>query len=136
MHIFGAISSPSCANFALQRTADDNELLYHSQVANTIRDNFYVDDCVKSVATEPEAVQLVKYLTALCHMGGFELTKWVSNSRAVIASIPDEQRAKEIRTLDLDKDHLPTERALGLEWCVNSDQFQFNITIKLKPHTL
>ncbi len=75
-------------------------------MTNTIRDNFYVDDCVKSVTTESEAVQLVKDLTALCHMGGFELTKWVSNSRAVIASIPDEQREKEIRTLDLDKDHL------------------------------
>jgi len=46
------------------------------------------------VATEAEAVQLVKDLTALCHMGGFELTKWVSNSRTFIASTPDEQRAK------------------------------------------
>lgn len=25
VHIFGAMSSPSCANFALQKTADDNE---------------------------------------------------------------------------------------------------------------
>ncbi len=94
-----------------------------------------MDDCLKSVATEAEAVQLVEDITALCNKGGFELTKWISNSRTVIASIPDEQRAKEIQTLDLDKDHLSTERALGLEWCVNSDQFQFNITIKLKPHT-
>ncbi len=35
VHIFGAVSSPSCTNFALQRTADDNELLYHPQVVNT-----------------------------------------------------------------------------------------------------
>ncbi|XP_048011443.1 uncharacterized protein LOC125244827 [Megalobrama amblycephala] len=135
VHIFGAVSSPSCANFALQKTADDNELFYHPQVVNTIRESFYVDDCVKSVATEAEAVQLVKDLTALCNKGGFELTKWISNSRTVIASIPENQRAKEIRTLDLDKDHLPTERALGLEWCVNSDRFQFNIAIKPKPYT-
>lgn len=135
VHIFGAVSSPSCANFALQNTADDNELLYHPQVVNTIRENFYVYDCVKSVATEAEAVQLVKDLTSLCNKGGFELTKWISNSRTVIASIPEDQRAKEIRTLDLDEDHLPTERALGLEWCVNSDRFQFNIAINPKPYT-
>lgn len=49
------------------------------------------------MATEAEAVQLVKDFTALCNKGGFELAKWISNSHTVIAYIPEDQRAKEIR---------------------------------------
>lgn len=135
VHIFGAVYSPSCANFALQKTADDNECQFPPQVAETVRHNFYVDDCVKSVATESEAIHLIKDLTALCSKGGFQLTRWVSNSRAVLASIPPEQRANKVRTLDLDKDSLPIERTLGLQWCVDSDHFQFNIHLNQKPHT-
>ena len=57
VHIFGAVSSPSVANFALQKTAADNENCFPPQVAETIRHNFYVDDCAKSVATESHAIQ-------------------------------------------------------------------------------
>lgn len=45
VHIFGAVSSPSCAIFALQKTAEDNEHGFPPQVAETVRSNFYVDDC-------------------------------------------------------------------------------------------
>ena len=135
VHIFGAVSSPSCASYALRQTANDYQGNFLPQVAQTIRHNFYVDDCVTSVATEPEAIQLVKDLTSLCSKGGFQLTQWVSNSRAVLTSIPQEQKTREVRTLDLDKDSLPIERALGLQWCVDSDTFQFNINLSQKPHT-
>ncbi|KAK0134388.1 hypothetical protein N1851_030045 [Merluccius polli] len=135
VHIFGAVSSPSIATFALQKTASDNQTCFPPQVAETIQHNFYVDDCAKSVAKESDAIQLVKDLTALCSKGGFQLTQWVSNRRTVLASIPKEHRAKDIKTLDLDKDRLPIERALGLQWCVDSDNFQFNISLSQKPHT-
>ncbi len=59
-----------------------------------------MDDCLKSVATEGQALTLVQDLTALCAKGGFRLNKWVSNSRVVIVSIPEEKRAKEIKDLD------------------------------------
>lgn len=104
-------------------------------MADTVHHNFYVDDCVKSVAKTPEPIHLVKYLTALCSKGGFLLTQWICNSRGVLASIPPEHRAKDVRALDLDKDSLPTERALGLQWCVDSDHFCFNIHPNQKPHT-
>ena len=91
VHIFGAVSFLSIASFALKKTATDNENCFPPQVAETVRHNFYVDDCAKSVAKESDAIQLVKYLTALCSMGGFQLTQWVSNSRAVLASIPTTQ---------------------------------------------
>ncbi|KAK3745376.1 hypothetical protein QZH41_001404 [Actinostola sp. cb2023] len=49
VHLFGGISSPSCASYALQRTADDNATKYDKETIYTIRNNFYVDDCLKSV---------------------------------------------------------------------------------------
>lgn len=95
VHIFGAVSSPSCAIFVLQKTDTGNENCFPPQVAETVQYNFYVDDRVKSVVNEPEAIQLVKDLTVLCNKGVFQLTQWVSNRRAILASIPKEERAKD-----------------------------------------
>ncbi|XP_068697586.1 uncharacterized protein [Montipora foliosa] len=58
VHLFGAVSSPACANYALQRTADDNEDNYGTEVANTVRGNFYVDDVLKSASTEDKAISI------------------------------------------------------------------------------
>nr|XP_057933833.1 uncharacterized protein LOC131132323 [Doryrhamphus excisus] len=135
VHLFGAVSSPSCANYALRRTADDNAQHFSSDVVNTVKCNFYVDDCLKSMASEEEAVQMVKDLTALCQKGGFNLSKWISNSRKVLMSIAEDSRAKEIMDLDLDTDQLPVERALGLQWCIESDKFKFRTSAKEQPQT-
>ena len=62
----------------------------------------------------------------MCATGGFKLTKWTSNSRAVLASVPVDERAKEVKDLDLDKDKLPLERVLGMRWDVESDMFFFS----------
>lgn len=75
---------------------------------------FYFDDSLKSVATEKKTISLVKGLREICSLGGFRLTKWVFNSRAVVASIPDEDKSKQIKILDLDRERLPNERALGM----------------------
>jgi len=58
VHLFSAVSSPACANYALQRTTDDNEDNYGTEVANTLRRNFYVDDVLKSASTEDKTIEL------------------------------------------------------------------------------
>ncbi|KAL7826198.1 hypothetical protein SRHO_G00339360 [Serrasalmus rhombeus] len=93
VHLFGAISSPSCANFALQKTAQDNQHNYDKEVIETIQNNFYVDDCLKTADTETHATKLHKGLSDLCSTGGFKLTKWVSNSKKVLEVIPENERA-------------------------------------------
>jgi len=67
--------------------------------------------------------------------GGFKLTKWVSNRRTVLATIPQDERAKEVKDLDLNSDALPVEYVLGVQWCVQSDSFKFKITLKTHPLT-
>lgn len=129
VHLFGAVSSPSCAIYALRRTADDNQADFSAEVIQTVKENFYVDDCLKSVASEEEAILMVKHLTALCQRGGFTLTKWVSNNRIVLQTLPEEHRAKDLKELNLDMDKLPLERALGLRWCAETDSFNFKMEI-------
>ncbi|VDI69018.1 Hypothetical predicted protein [Mytilus galloprovincialis] len=58
VYLFGATSSPSCAAYALKKTAIDNGALFESEEASTVERNFYVDDLLKSVDTEERAVQL------------------------------------------------------------------------------
>ena len=133
VHPFGAASSPSCANFALKRTADDNERQFGSKAADTLRENFYVDDMLKSVSSVTEAVKLVEDVRSMCAAGGFRLTKFVSNNEQVICSIPPSDRAKDF--VDLDLVEMPIERALGVHWCIQNDSIIFRITLQDKPLT-
>lgn len=86
VHLLGATSSPSCANFALHRCAEDNKEFLSQHVFETIIHSFYVDDLLASVTTEQEAICLYEDLRKVCAKGGFNLTKWISNSRSVLAS--------------------------------------------------
>lgn len=49
MHFFGAASSPACSNFAMKSTTNDNKNEIGPEAANFLRENFYVDDGLKSV---------------------------------------------------------------------------------------
>ena len=77
-HLFGATSS-SIANFALRKAADEAEKTLGPHVAMVMKQNFYVDDCLKSVQSEVDAIQLVHELREACQKGGFWLTKFSSN---------------------------------------------------------
>lgn len=130
VHPFGGVWSPSCANFALKCTIEDNGDSYDSETVNTALRNFYVDDCLKSLNNEEQAVKLVREIRQLTSLGGFRLTKWISNSRNVLDSIPLEERAKEVRELELHCGALPVERALGVRWNIESDMFGIKVTEK------
>ena len=133
VHLFGSASSPSCANFALKKTAKDNALHFNDQVIETAQRNFYIDDCLKSVREEDEAINLANDLRELLALGGFKLTKWLSNSRKMIKSFPESERAAQVKDLDFDK--TPIEGALGVQWNVSSDALGFAIVIKDRPAT-
>ena len=101
VHVFGGTTSPSFSNHALRRTARDNEVKYDPEVAGTLKCNFYVDGLLKSVKHEEIAVTLMKDVKALCAEGGLHLTKFVSNSKHVLLSIPKEERRKDLHDQEL-----------------------------------
>ena len=135
VHLFGATSSPGCANFALKSTANDYKAEFGTTVADFLRNDFYVDDGLKSVPSVDDAIKLVTDVKQMCNRGGFRLHKFVSNSKEVITRIPEPDRADGVKELDLDLDSLPLERAVGVQWCVESDCFQFSIVPQDKPCT-
>ena len=61
VHICGSTSSPSCTNFALQHTA--------------MNENFYVDDCLRSLETVDKALTMIKDVKELLKSGGFKISK-------------------------------------------------------------
>jgi hypothetical protein len=108
--LFGGASSPSCASFALRKTAEDYQTEFDPITAETVRRNFYVDDCLKSLQSDAKAIQLASQLREMLAKGGFRLTKWISNSEEVINALPESERAVSIKDLDFAKPRL--ERAL------------------------
>ena len=94
-----------------------------------------MDDGLKSVPTAEEALNLVKNVKQMCSKGGFNLHKFLSNSKEVIKSIQQSDRADGVKEVDLDVDSLPLERTLGVHWCVKSECFQFSIVLQDKPCT-
>ena len=135
VHLFCATSSPGCANFALKRTEGDYEGQYGTEAANFVMNNFYVDDGLKSVSTPEAAISLIKKTKSLCQKGGFNLHEFTSNHKAMIGTIPHEDRSKDLQTLDKTKDILPVPRALGVQWCIESDILQFRVELKDQPLT-
>ena len=117
VHLFGGVWSASCANAGLLR---DNSCEFHPSISSTVTRNVYVDDCFKSVKSQDEAINLVNQLQRLLRRGGFNLTKWICNSRAVLEKIPQTDRAKKVKDLDLSHDVLHVERVLGVRWNVAS----------------
>ena len=65
VHLFGAVSSPACSNFALLKTAEDNSQCFSADLTSSVRRNFYVDDCLKSLPSTEDAIAHVSYLRSL-----------------------------------------------------------------------
>ena len=84
------------------------------------------------MATNEQAINLIKNTKSLCQKGGFRLHKFTSNSQIVISSIPPEDRATKTKHPSL-LNGTAIERALGVHWCIESDTLQFRIELKDKP---
>lgn len=134
VHLFGASSSPGCANYGMKHLANENEKEY-PLAANFVKKHFYVDDGLVSVETVGEAIELVKEAQALCAKGKLHLHKFLSNSRDVLDSIDVTERAVEIKDVDLNYSDLPVQRVLGIRWNIENDSFFFQVTLDEKPLT-
>ena len=119
-HIFGAKRSPTCANFALQRNAKDNEK-DHPVAAKTIQRNFNMDDFAKSVKTE-EARFVYQDVRETLKLGGFNLLKWICNNEAVFNSIPGKDISDAVNKTFEAEPH--TSSLLGLQWKVEADELE------------
>jgi hypothetical protein len=135
VHLFGAVSSPGVANFGLMTTAREGSEEFGEQAREFVENEFYVDDGLKSFASPEEAITTIKNAQNMCASANLRLHKFASNSKTVLESIPKEDRAKDLKDLDLRHDALPIQRSLGTYWCIESDTFRFRLQLKDKPCT-
>ena len=133
VHIFGCTSSPSVAAFALRKTALDNKTGADEETVSTVLNNFYIDDLCKSCPSEEDSIRLISQITKLLHSGGFQLTKFLSNSKRVLDSVLQEDRAASVMD-NVDHD-LPTQKALGLYWDAQNDKFRIKVNVQPKKCT-
>ena len=91
-YVFGGTSSASCSNYALKKTAIDNESIFGKDV----------DFLLKSLKDVESAKELVKdVMSILSKAGGFHLTKFISNSKKLLLSIPESARRISVKDQDL-----------------------------------
>ena len=135
VHVFGAVSTPAYANFAMRRMAEEYREVCGDRAADFVTHNFYVDDGLKSVPTVEDAKDLVGSVRDMCKRGSLHLYKFVSNSKEVLESISKEDRAVTVRATELIHENLPIERTLGVQWCVTSDTLGFRVILQDKPLT-
>ncbi|KAL4008603.1 hypothetical protein ACER0C_002455 [Sarotherodon galilaeus] len=128
VHLFGAASSPGCCNFGLKHIASQGRDRFSKETIEFIQRGFYVDDGLASVTSTVEAIQLVKESRALCKTGNLHLHKFVSNDKEVLA-------ATKAKDQDMALGELHIERALGVQWCIEADEFQFRVQVKDNPLT-
>ena len=134
VHLFGATSSPGCANYGLKYLANTQKEQYPLGAA-FIQHNFYVDDGLASKESAAEAINLIAEACDIRFNCGIRLHKFISNSREVLESVPLSERAIDVKNLDMNFDDLPVERVLGIQWCVENDRFQFQMNLSDQPLT-
>ena len=115
VHLFGACSSPSIANFALKQVVHDFGQDFSDNACHTVTSSFYVDDCLRSEETLQELIQNSMEVKCLCELGGFNLTKFVSPSEELLHYLlPDAEEGK---------NNLVETKTLGVRWDLIKDEF-------------
>ena len=133
VHLFGATSSLSCANFSLCHTYIEFGHQYEPIVPSIVNNNFYVDDCLISVSSVQDAICVYHSLTKLLAQRGFRLTKGITNHEKVLSEILERERSSKAQQYLLGNS--TDNRVLGVQWKVNEDLFTFNVQIPCKPLT-
>ncbi|KAL7873503.1 hypothetical protein AOLI_G00125740 [Acnodon oligacanthus] len=92
---FGTTCSPCCATCVLQ-----HHVVTHSQPDDilwfTVKNCFYVDNCLRSVRTPSEAKIMVDQLRDLMASAGFELRQWACNDPSLLSHLPQEARSESL----------------------------------------
>ncbi|XP_068233349.1 uncharacterized protein [Palaemon carinicauda] len=69
VHLFGACSSLSIANFVLKQTASDFGNKFSDGARYTVTNNFYVDDCLRAKDREDALLVILLEVKELCKKG-------------------------------------------------------------------
>ncbi|XP_073714092.1 uncharacterized protein [Misgurnus anguillicaudatus] len=135
VHVFGNRPSPAVAIYGLHRTAKEEEKNFENEVNVFVEHDFYVDDALKSFPTEAAAINVLKQTQDMLAVANLRLHKIISNRPAVIDAFHPEDRAVDVKDVDLFFEDTPVQRSLGVSWNLASDTFTFQAIDDKKPFT-
>ncbi|XP_076849002.1 uncharacterized protein LOC143497110 [Brachyhypopomus gauderio] len=135
VHVFGNSPSPAVAIYGLRRSAEQGEREHGVDAKQFVMRNFYVDDGLTSVSTVAEAISLLRETREMLAECNLKLHKIASNCHQVMEAFPTEDRAKDLKDLELGIDPLPLQRSLGVSWDLETDSFTFQVSREAKPFT-
>lgn len=123
---YGTTPAPFLTIRVLQQLAFDEKEKY-PLACGVLSSDTYVDDVISGADSLSEAFQLHTQLCSLLNKGKFNLRKWTTNSKELLALIPLESRENS----DIFELNQPnTVKALGLEWNTVDDCFSFKINFE------
>ncbi|XP_054259816.1 uncharacterized protein LOC128984510 [Macrosteles quadrilineatus] len=123
---YGVSSSPFLAIRTLHQLVADEGADF-PLASKAILNDMFVDDCLTGNDSLDEAFKLKSELIELLKRGGFELSKWASNSRELLEDIVS--KSQDI-LFSGDKDHNQFIKVLGLKWNQNTDEFTYEVPIQ------
>ncbi|CAB3978844.1 Hypothetical predicted protein [Paramuricea clavata] len=82
-----------------------------------------------------QAIDLLKRTQAMLATGNLRLHKISSNDPKVTDAFPPDDRAADLRDLDLNHVNAPVQRSLGVSWDLTADAFTFTVKVENKPFT-
>lgn len=116
---YGLAPSSFQATRCLKYLADKNHHKF-PLASNVIAKNFYVDDMLAGADTFDEAKKIMEEVTSVLKSGGFELSKWASNSKELLKGIDDTKLEKLIC-----RDEEDFIKTLGMFWQPGTDEFRY-----------
>ncbi len=128
-HVFGNAGSPCVAIFAIKEHARKQKLRFPA-AADTVIFSTLVDDAMDSCETAQEAEQLLHQLRQMLAQMNMNIKKVVSNSAAVMDSVPPHERSPSlsIATICQKEEAFPLVKALGVIYLPDEDAFTFTMT--------
>nr|XP_033189843.1 uncharacterized protein LOC117156692 [Bombus vancouverensis nearcticus]XP_033191415.1 uncharacterized protein LOC117157482 [Bombus vancouverensis nearcticus] len=126
---YGTAPAPYLAVRTLHQLTQDEEPNY-PVAAQTLTQDFYVDDLLTGENSLEKARALRDQLIDVNRKGGFELRQWISNEAQLLAPL----RRKSDQSNHLSLDDKGTTKTLGLQWTATQDRLEYSSSQPTKAH--
>ena len=133
VNLFGSTQSSFVATYCLKKTVTDFGKNFPADIGKIVDKNSYVDDFLLGASSVEDGRRIIRETQELVALGGFHLTKWLSNTSEILSDVPEADKALPEANVSLYPSQI--EHVLGVKWYLKDDSFGFDVNLKPKPAT-